>query len=308
MHKTINDLNSADLNRSLKQGTLTLRLGPFSHLIKGPARYLAPHLIGMYPECEAALAPDDVTEIMLRLKAPNIFRRFVRPQISPDPGFHVPAVPLPESMAPLGFEMGLNLSVALKTCRFVTVHAGVVVKNGFAILMSAASGGGKSTLSAALHSEGASLFSDEFALLDLATAEVRAYPRPISLKQQSIPIVRELLGADRISDVISDTPKGDIAYARVAAESLEEINASAPVRLILFPNFQVGAQPVARRINPAEAIMRLVAASTNYSLLGEPAYRAMVSMVKEAQIFEITYGTTEQSLQLVDQLAIEVPK
>ncbi|MBO6503771.1 MAG: HprK-related kinase A [Kordiimonadaceae bacterium] len=307
MHKTVKDLNSTDLNRALKRGSFTLRLGPFSHLIKGPARHLLPHLIGMYPECQASLDPDDVTEIMLRLKAPNVFRRFIRPQISPDPGFHVPAVPLPESMAPLGFEMGLNLSVALKTCRFVTIHAGVVAKNGSAIMMSAASGGGKSTLAAALHSEGYSLFSDEFALLDLDSADVRAYPRPISLKQQSIPIVRELLGADRVSDVISDTPKGDIAYARVAAESLAENNASAPVKLILFPNFQAGAQPLARRLNPAEAIMRLVAASTNYSLLGEPAYKAIVSMVKAAQTFEITYGTTEQSVQLVEQLAGEGP-
>ncbi len=306
MHVKIRDLESADINSALKKGTFTLKLGPFEHLIKGPSRYLLPHLKGIYRDCDAALHPIDVTEITLRLKAPNFIRSFVRPQISPDPGFQVPAVPLPASMAPLGFEMGLNLSVALKTCRFVTVHAGVVAKDGAAIVMSAASGGGKSTLSAALHSKGYALFSDEFALIDLQTAEVKSYPRPISLKQNSIPIARELLGADRISPVISGTPKGDIAYARVNQESLCSPVTSASVKLILFPNFQTGAQSMARRLNPAEAIMRLVAASTNYSLLGEPAYQAMVSIVKGARTFEITYGTTEQSVRLVEELVGEV--
>lgn len=302
MHQTVNSLHAADISPALRKGTFTLTLGPFAHLVKGPSHHLLPHLASMYGDCEASLEPSNVTEIMLRLRAPNVFRRFIRQQISPDPGFEVPAVPLPISMVPLAFEMGLNLSVALKTCRFVTIHAGVVEKGGSAIIMSAASGGGKSTLSAALHGQGYNLFSDEFALMDLETAEVRSYPRPISLKQNSIPIVRELLGPDRISEVISDTPKGDIAYARVSNASLTSTQSSAPVKLILFPNFQVGAQAVARRLNPAEAVMRLVAASTNYSLLGEPAYRTMVSLVKGAQTYEITYGTTEESVRLVGEL------
>ena len=306
MLTSINNLNPRDIARSVKQGTFMLKLGPFWHLIKSPTKYLLSHLVEIYGEVEASLEPKEVTEIILDLKAPNIVRKYFRPQLTPDPGFKIPAVPLPASMAALGFEMGLNLSVALKTCRFVTVHAGVVEKAGSAILMSAASGGGKSTLTAALHANGYRLFSDEFALLELNTALAHPYPRPISLKQESIPIVEELLGADRISPVISGTPKGNIAYARVGTDSIRRASETAPVKLIVFPNFQQGSQPMARRLNPAEAVMRLVAASTNYSLLGEPAYKAIVNLVKQARAYEITYGDTAQSIRLVEELMGEV--
>ena len=63
---------------------------------------------------------------------------------------------------------------------------------------------------------------------------------------------------------------------------------------------------MARRLNPAEAVMRLVAASTNYSLLGEPAYKAIVNLVKQARAYEITYGDTAQSIRLVEELMGEV--
>lgn len=306
MLTSISNLDPSDITRAVKQGTFMLKLGPFLHLIKSPTRHLLSHLVDIYGDAEASLEPTDVTEIILDLKEPNIIRKYFRPQITPDPGFKIPAVPLPASMAPLGFEMGLNLSVALKTCRFVTVHAGVVEKAGRAILMSAASGGGKSTLTAALHANGYRLFSDEFALLELNTALAHPYPRPISLKQESIPIVEELLGADRISPIIGGTPKGNIAYARVDTDSVCRASETAPVKLIMFPNFQQGSQPMARRLNPAEAVMRLVAASTNYSLLGEPAYNAIVNLVKQAKAYEISYGSTEQSFRLVEELVGEV--
>lgn len=294
------------VERSLKRGQFVLKLGPFSHLVKANNRHLFPYLQDTYRNCDVALEPEDVTDIFLNLEAPNVIRRYVRPQVVPDPGFQIPAVPLPSSMAPLAFEMGLNLSVALKNCRFVTIHGGVVAKDKGAVLISAASGGGKSTLTAALVAQGYRLFSDEFALLGLRDYLLHPYPRPISLKQESIPIVRDLLGQESISPVLSGTPKGNIAYARPDLSSLQNAHIPEDTRLILFPAFAKEAAPMARRLNPAEAVMRLVAASTNYSLLGEPAFRAMLSLVKGARTYEITYGTTEQSVELVTDLMDQV--
>ncbi len=291
-----------DLRAALRNGSFTLHLGPFSHLVSGASEPLLDFLSDTYRDYSVELTPSDVTDVLLRLEAPNILRRFIRRQITPNPGFKVPAVPLPLSMSPLAFEMGLNLSVALKCCRFINVHAGVVADKDGAIVMSAASGGGKSTLTAALLQHGYRLFSDEFALLGLDQPLLHPYPRPISLKQETIPVVRDMVGDNWISKVVTGTPKGDIAYYRARASDLAQDKTSAKAKLVLFPKFEKGVRPIARQLNPAEAIMRLVPASTNYSLLGEPAFHAITGLLKNIRAYEITYGSTIDSLRLVEQI------
>lgn len=298
----LENFSRGDLLEALRSGTFTLRIGPFSHLISGASEPLLDYLTDTYRDYPVELTPSDVTDVLLRLEAPNLLRRFVRRQISPNPGFKVPAVPLPLRMAPLAFEMGLNLSVALKCCRFVNVHAGVVADEGGAIVMSAASGAGKSTLTAALLQHGYRLFSDEFALIGLDQPLLHPYPRPISLKQETIPVVRDMVGDSWISKTVTGTPKGNIAYYRAKASDLAQDQAPAKAKLVLFPKFEKGARPFAHQLNPAEAIMRLVPASTNYSLLGEPAFLALTGLLEGVRAYEITYGSTMDSLRLVEQI------
>ena len=299
---SLGSFSRSDLRSALRHGTLTLHLGPFTHLISGSSNALIDYLTDTYRDYRVEMTPSDVTDVLLSLEAPNFARRFVRRQITPNPGFKVPAVPLPISMAPLAYEMGLNLSVALRCCRFINVHAGVVADDSGAIVMSAESGAGKSTLTAALLQQGYRLFSDEFALIGLDEPLLYPYPRPISLKQETIPVVREMVGDSWISKVVTGTPKGDIAYYRARESDLAQDKTPAAAKLLLFPKFEKGVRPMARQLNPAEAIMRLVPASTNYSLLGEPAFLALTGMLKNVRAYEITYGSTTDSLRLVEQI------
>lgn len=300
--QAVRKLARADIRRALARGTLTMHLGPFRHLISGAGKSLLDYLEDTYRDYLFELTPSDVTDIYLNIRAPNLFRRYIRPQVTPDPGFDVPAVPLPKALSPLAFEMGLNLSVALKCTRYLIVHAGVVADQTGAIVMSGASGAGKSTLTAALLHKGYRLLSDEFALIGLKETTLQPYPRPISLKQGTIPIVREIVGNEWISKTLHGTPKGDIAYYRARPNDLAMAHLPAQPKLILFPHFEKGAMPMARRLNPAEAVMRLIPASTNYAMLGEPAFRAVTEMVERASAYELSYGSTAQSLKLVAEL------
>lgn len=302
MTSSLNIFSKEEIRKALKDGSFTLHLGPFSHLLSGRGDALLDFLIDTYRDNRVEMSPSDVTDVQLSLEAPNVLRRFFRPQVTPNPGFEVPAMPLPLSMSALAHEMGLNLSVALKCCRFVNVHAGVVADDEGAIVMSAASGAGKSTLTAALLQYGYRLFSDEFALIGLDGPILHPYPRPISLKQETIPVVREMVGDNWISEVVKGSPKGDIAYYRARKRDLARDQEPAKAKLILFPNFEKGVQPIAHQLNPAEAIMRLVPASTNYSLLGEPAFRAITGLVENTRAYEISYGSTTDSLRLVEQI------
>jgi HprK-related kinase A len=293
----------ADIQAALAAGTAEMALGPFTMRLQATEPLLTDFLVDVYRDVPLRLSLDDVTDVSLRVRAPNLWRRYFRRQLIADPGFIVPAVPLPPRLSPLAFEMGLNLSIALKCCRYTTFHSAVVGNDKGAILISAQSGGGKSTLASALMMQGYRLFSDEFGLLDMATALLHGYPRPVSLKGQSIDIVREFTGGDWVGNRMTGTPKGDIAYRRPRPSDIDAAHIPAKAKLILLPIFEEGSAAHAKPISKAEAVMKLIPSSTNYHLLGTDAFEALIKMVNGANTFEITYGNTADSMAMVKDLA-----
>jgi len=301
--KPVCELSINAVRSSLLEGSLELSLGVFSMRIGGTEKSLVDFLLDTYRDVPARLGPKDVTDISVNVRAPNFFRKYIRRQVIPDPGFIVPAVPLPPRLAPLAMEMGLNLSVALKCCRMTTFHAAVVGNEEGAILISAHSGGGKSTLAAALMAEGYRLYSDEFGLLDMREGLLWPHPRPVSLKAESIEVIKELSGDEWMSPTLTGTPKGDIAYRRVRPSEIDSAAVPGEAKLILFPVFSKGCNPSAKELPKAEALMKLIPSSTNYHLLGEAAFNASINMVQNARAFEITYGNVEDSLMMARDLA-----
>jgi len=297
------DISRSELRAALECGTLGMELGPISMLLKGHCSSLVDFLVDTYRDAPVCTQIGDVTDVSLHVRAPNMLRRFVRRQVIPDPGFLVPAVPLPPRLAPLALEMGLNLAIALKICRFVTFHSAVLANQKGAMLVSAKSGGGKSTLASALMESGYRLLSDEFGLLDMNDSSLVPHPRPVSLKGKSIDIVKDMVGEEWVSPKLTGTPKGDIAYFRPRPSDIAQAHTSAKCKLIIFPRFSEGAAVRVRPVPRSETMMRLIPSSTNYHLLGEASFEALANMVEASKAYEITYGNTEDSLKLVADLA-----
>ncbi len=78
-------------------------------------------------------------------------------------------------------ESDLQLFVAQHSRAFVFVHAGVVGIRGQALVLPGTSGAGKTTLVRALLEDGATYYSDEYALLD-ARGRVHPYARALSVR------------------------------------------------------------------------------------------------------------------------------
>lgn len=287
---------------ALSEGRLSLKLGPFITRLNTRDGLAQRFILDMYREAKVEIGDELLCDFAMTVRPPNLYRRFFRKQVVPDPGFNFPAVPLPADLSPLALEMGLNLNVALQCFRFAIFHAGVVAKGKEALVISAKSGGGKSTLTAALMEEGFRLLSDEFAILDTDDARLKAYPRPVSLKNQSIEVVKAFAGSESLSETFTDTPKGDIAYRRIRASDIAAADQSASAKVILFPEFVWGTAPQVTQIDLADAAMQLIASSPNYQVIGECAFTALMTMLKGARAFEIKYGNTEDSLKIVHDL------
>jgi hypothetical protein len=135
-------------------------------------------------------------------------------------------------------ETELRLYVARKAPGAIFIHAGVVGHHGRTIVLPGASFAGKTTLVAALVRQGATYYSDEFAVLD-DDGFVRPYAKPLSIRDD-----------ERHRIQVEHT-----------VESLGGVAGDAPLRIgaIVVTNYRPDAEWRPRLLTPGEGAMALVA-------------------------------------------------
>ena len=119
----------------------------------------------------------------------------------------------------------------------VFIHAGVVGWKGKAILMPADSFQGKSTLVAELVRQGASYYSDDFAIFD-EDGLVHPFPRPLSLRSQD--------GNFRTYELTPEDLGGGYG------------NQALPVGLVLFTGYSASARWSPKIISPGAGVLELM--------------------------------------------------
>jgi HprK-related kinase A len=247
----------------------------------------------------------DIPDFTVRLFAQRPWRRFIRPSVMIGGDYMLPdAAPLSLAHGLLAAEMGMNLQMALGQRRYLLLHASAVERDGRALLMTGHSGAGKSTLSALLGERGWRFMGDEFALIDLDSGALHAFPRLVSLKNEAIAVMEGEVQSDRLGPLMRDTPKGDIRHLRPPKEAVARMREPAKPALLLFPRF--GHAVDIRKVGEAEIFVRLTQASTNYVALGEAGFDALSSLVRTIPTRAVDYPDTESAVASVERLWAEL--
>lgn len=283
--------------------SITVDVGPRTFRIgsdwRSPISDLA-MLYASYPRPHGAI-PD----FTVRLEATKPWRRFIRPSVAIAGDYTLPeAVPVSLAHGLLAAEMTMNLQMALGERRFLLLHASSVEKDGKTLIITGESGSGKSTLSALLGSRGWRFMGDEFALIDPLTGWAHPFPRPISLKNQSVALMQALLPGPTFGTPMNDTPKGDIRHLVPHADAIAAMKTPAPPALILFPRY--GYESAVRDMGVSEVFVRLTQASTNYVMLGEAGYTALTNLVTTTPCRAIDYPDTDTAIATVERLWSEL--
>ena len=249
--------------------------------------------------------PQDIATYTARIDAPRPWRRWLRPQAAIEGDFMLPgAIPMALRHGLLAMEMGMNMQVALGERRHLLLHAAAAERGGKAIILPGESGSGKSTLAALLGENGWRLMSDEFVMIDLATGLALPFPRPVSLKNSSIPVMEALIAdPSRFGPLLSGTPKGELRHLRPRADAIARMDEPARPALILFPRF--GGEAAASGISQSELFMRMTEGSTNYIALGQPGFEALYKMVKNVPAVTFSYPDTSTGMGIVEQFCAE---
>ena len=245
---------------------------------------------------------DVIADYTVRLEPGRPWRRWLRPQVSIAGDFMLPeALPVALKHGLLAAEMAMNLQLALGERRFLLLHASSVERDGRVLIMTGESGSGKSTLAALLGEKGWRLMGDEFALICPETRLAFPFPRPISLKNQSVAVMGAIADAHRFGPVLEDTPKGTLRHLRPRAEAIAAMDVPGRPAALIFPSF--GFEEAIRPVPASESFMRLTQASTNYVSLAERGFAGLSTLVTTIPSVAIDYPDTATGLRLIDQIA-----
>lgn len=184
-------LPPAELRRQLAGTGVWLRTGPFSLKVQSRIPHVAEGLAELYGQFEVRSAHEAFADFHVSVNPPASLRRWLRPQVAFSFDGMRPFKPLPRDQAFPMLEWGLNWCVSTQAHHFLIIHAAVVEKNGLAAILPAPPGSGKSTLTAGLVLSGWRLLSDELTLINRKTGLIQPLPRPVSLKNQSIEVIRQ---------------------------------------------------------------------------------------------------------------------
>ncbi|WP_317202232.1 HprK-related kinase A [Janthinobacterium sp.] len=303
---TLASLAPAELAARLAAGALLLRTGAFQVRLHSAIPAVAEGiglLYGDYP----LLPADGFADFHLRLERPRGLRRWFKPQVRLlfDGQSLFQALPLQQAF-PM-FEWGLNWCIANRAHRYLIIHAAVVERNGRAAILPAPPGSGKSTLCAALVHHGWRLLSDELTLLRLEDGHALPLPRPISLKNGSIPLLRAYLPGATLSAPVADTLKGTLAHLRAPSASVARGGESARPAWIVFPQYVAGAAPTLEALTPARAHMRMAENAFNYSLLGRAGFDALAAVIDMSRHYLFRYGALDDAVAAFATLAEAPP-
>jgi len=296
-------LSPSDLRHQLAGNGVWLRTGPFSLRIRSRLPRVAEGLTELYGQFEVRNAHQAFADFHVELNPPSRLRRWFRPQVNFSFDGAQPFKPLPLDQAYPMLEWGLNWCVSMHAHHYLIIHAAVVEKNGLAAILPAPPGSGKSTLTAGLVLSGWRLLSDELTLIDRRTGLLHALPRPISLKNQSIDVIRQFSPEAFINRVSHDTAKGSVAHMRPPRDSVLRQHEPARPGWVIFPKWEAGAETRLTPRSRAETFMFLAQNAFNYSHLGADGFRVGTTLIDHVHCYDFRYSALSEAVTAFDRLA-----
>lgn len=297
----LRDLTAREFERRLRQDGLGLRTGPFGFRIRSQMANVAQGLWLLYPD-NPVLDEVDFADFELSLDKVSGLRRWLRPQAQFLFDGDSPFEPLPADHAYPLLEWSMNWCISAHVLDTLLLHSAVIERDGMAVVMPAPAGSGKSTLCAGLVLRGWRLLSDELGMVSLHDGTVGALVRPVSLKNESLAVIRQFEPSAVFNRVSVGTSKGSVTHMRPPAAHVARMDEPARPRWVIFPRYVAGSPPVLKPRSRAASLLELGRNSFNYGMLGQLGFDALGDLVTACDCYDFQYSQLDDAVATFDNL------
>lgn len=298
---TLATLAPAELQQRLARG-LSLQTGPFRFLVQSNQPRVARDLAAVY--ADFALDPGEEThDFHIRLAGTEAWRRWLgRPQVNFWLDGYAPFKPLPADHGFALLEWGMNWCLAGQAHHYLMLHAAVLERQGRCIILPGEPGAGKSTLTAALMLTGWRLLSDELTMVDRDDGLIVALARPVSLKNQSIDLIRRFAPDAQFGETAHDTHKGTVAHLRPSAQSVARVQEKGRAAHIVFPRWRAEGDTRLSARPKGGSFEHVANHAFNYSLLGRLGFEMNADLIDRCDCWDFEYTRLDEALRVFEEL------
>ena len=128
--------------------------------------------------------------------------------------------------------------------------------------------------------------------------------RPVSLKNDSIDLIRRFAPSAVTGPISPNTAKGTIAHMKPPSESVARVGEYCPLAWVIVPKYHVGAATMAGEMTKGEAFMKVAESAVNYMALGKLGFDLVSCFIDETLCYRFEYSDLDQAVQWFDALSL----
>lgn len=298
--RRIGELRPDELLEYLRTGRVWLDYGATSVRLHSDSPALAQQLIRVYPHFPHIDAP--WADHHVSLTRVGGWRRLIRRQVDFACDFQRPFAPFPGDTALPLFEWGSNWLIGQRLAHLLLLHAGVLERDGLALVLPATPGSGKSTLTAALSLRGWRLLSDEFGAYCPSKLRFIAMLKPVALKNQSIDVIRGLAPEAPMGPLFPKTRKGTVAHLAASRDAVERRSEWVRPGAVVMPRWVAGAALNLESLAPHVMFGALAFNAFNFQDTGARGFDAVSHLTTVCSGWQLTYSDLDEAISALDGL------
>lgn len=296
----LGQLTTDDFSQRLARGELPLRVGPYVYNVQSNLPAIAAGIEMLYADFALA-GPEEFVDYNVAIRCDGLGQR-MRGKVEFLFDKKRPFGVIPSGQAYAFLEWGMNWCVSLHTNEYLKLHAAAVSLGDTAIIMPGLPGAGKSTLCAALGLSGWRILSDEHAMIEPDSTEIVPLCRPVSLKNESIEVIKSFSSRAIFGPTSKETHKGLVAHMKADLHPKSHDTRTLKAHTMIFPRY---TRDEPQRLSPRRRTDSFILAayhSFNYSLLCEAGFDAMKKLINSVDCYDLVYHDLDWAVQTVNDL------
>ena len=298
--RLLRHLAADDFSQRLARGELPLRVGPYIYNVQSNLSTVAAGIATLYADFPVA-DPGEFVDYNVAILRSGLLQR-IRGEAQFLFDKKSPFDTIPASQAYAFLEWGMNWCVSVHANEYLKLHAAAVSRGDRAIIMPGIPGAGKSTLCAALGLSGWRILSDEHAMIRPNTTQIIPLCRPVSLKNESIEVIKSFSSDAIFGPLSNETHKGVVAHMKADLQADSHDTKPLQATAMVFPRY---ARDEAQKLSPRRRTDSFILAayhSFNYSLLCEAGFEAMKTLIENIDCFDLVYHDLDWAVNAVNDL------